>query len=60
MRCEITVDTSFVVVNILRGRNNVRVFVNDVEQIATEKICEFFENRHFHEKDFFFQTNSFL
>lgn len=38
---EITVGHSLVGVKILRGREMVRVFVNDVEQNATEYTCKF-------------------
>lgn len=40
-RCEISVKNDFVLVKVLHGRQMVRVFVNDIEQTATEDTCKF-------------------
>lgn len=42
-KCEISVGDAFVVVNILHGREMVRVFINDVEQDAPENSCKFMQ-----------------
>lgn len=41
MRFEITVSDAIVVVNVIDGRDRVRVFINDDEQEATKVSCKF-------------------
>lgn len=45
-RFEVTVGDSFVVINILNGRENLRIFVNNVEQKSTENTCKFHHHHH--------------
>lgn len=40
-RFEVAVGDSIAVVKILHGREKLNIFVNDVEQKATESTCEF-------------------
>lgn len=53
-KCEVTVGDSFVVVKILHGQEKVRVFINDVEQNATENTCKCHHEGIFFVLNFFF------
>lgn len=56
-RFEITVGDSTVVVRILHGRKNLRAFVNNIEQKATENTCKFhfdlYKVKTFHDSSVF-------
>lgn len=45
-RFEVKVEDSLVVVNILHGREKLNVFVDHVQQKATERMCKYQQTFH--------------